>query len=480
MMNLIKTMINRSSKRSAPKHLMSFSILLALVFSSSVMALETRVSTKFTRNCKALGITAAQFKALPKRKVRANSELFVKRLTRAQELMGNEKYPEALEALTPMMDKYKTKPYSLAQVYQFTGFVYSSQSKFKEAIKYFEKSINLNVLPYRVDQKNMMMVGRLHAAVENYTESERYIKKWFTRAVKPDSSSYEALANAFLQQNKFKQGICPLFNSLKNWYPEEARKQKSYEARVAKAIEEEKPAPKLRKAQKPKKQWFRLLFTLHFQLKDLKGGINIMKAGLQHYTDEKIFWTQMGLVYSQMEDFKNSTASYALALRLDLLKTGGDFRTLASNYASIDVPYKAAQVMELGLKNGAIEPKKSNWDATAGNWQRAQELGNAARAYAKTAEIEGTGKYYILQGDVFLRMEKFNDAVGAYRNALEKGKLKKNDEGRAYLNMGITLTNSGKYRTALTALEKALRYKKQKRAAQQWIAYTKNKLDTQS
>ena len=480
MMNLIKTMKNISSKGQATKKLLGVGILLTAVFGSSVMALETRVSTKYTKNCKALGITAAQFKALPKRKVRANSELFVKRLTRAQELMGNEKYAEALEVLIPMMDKYKTKTYSLAQVYQFTGYVYLSQSKYKQAIANFEKSVNLGVLPYRVDQKNILMLGRLYSATEKYTESEKYINRWFSHAVKPDSSSYEALANAYLQQNRFTDGICPLFLALKNWYPEEERKQKSYEARVAKAIEEEKPAPKPRKAQKPKKQWFRLLFTLHFQSKDLKGGINIMQAGLHHYIDEKVFWTQMGLVYAQLEDFKNSTASYALALRLDLLKTGGDYRTLASNYASINVPYKAAQIMELGLKKGAIESKKSNWDATAGNWQRAQELANAARAYAKTAEIEGTGKYYILQGDVFLRMEKYNDAVTAYKNALKKGKLKKNDEGRAHLNMGITLANSGKYRSALTSLDKALKFKKQKRAARQWIAYTKNKLDTQS
>jgi tetratricopeptide (TPR) repeat protein len=480
MMNLIKIMKNRSSKRLDTKHFLSLGILLTVVFGSSVMALETRVSTKYTRNCKDLGITAEQFKALPKRKVQANSELFVKRLTRAQELMGNEKFAEALEVLIPMQEKYKTKPYALAQVYQFTAYVYMYQSKYKEAIKFFEKSINLEVLPYRVDQKNIITVGRLNAAVENFKASEKYILRWLNHAVKPDSAAYEALANAYLQQNKFKEGICPLFLALKNWYPEEEKKQKSYEARVAKALEEEKPAPKPRKPQKPKKQWFRLLFTLHYQLKDLQGGINIMKAGLHHYIDEKVFWTQMGLVYAQLEDFQNSTAAYSLALRLDLLKTGGDYRTLASNYATINVPYKAAQIMELGLKKGAIESTKGNWDATAGNWQRAQELANAAKAYAKTAEIEGTGKYYILQGDVYLRMEKYNDAVVAYKMAIDKGKLKENDEGRAYLNMGITLTNSGKFRSALSALEKALRYTKQKRAAQQWIAYTKNKLDSQS
>ncbi len=480
MMNLIKTIKTRPLTTIQVKALLKFSVLMTVVFSTSVMAAQTRVSTKYTQNCKPLGITAEQFKALPKRKVRANSELFVKRLTRAQELLGNEKYAEALEVLIPMREKYKTKPYSLAQVYQFTGFVYSSQSKFKESIEYFEKSIDLGVLPYRVDQKNILMVGRLHAAVENFVESEKYVKQWFSRAVKPSSSAYETLANAYLQQEKFKEGVCPLFLALKSWYPEEERKQKAYAAKVAKAIEEEQPAPKPRKVQHPKKSWFRLLFTIHYQLKDLKGAINIMKAGLHHYIDEKPFWTQMGLIYAQLDDFKNSVASYSLANRLGLLKTGGDYRTLASNYASINVPYKAAETMEYGLVNGIIEPKKSNWDATAGNWQRAQELAKSAKAYAKTAEADGTGRYYILQGDVYLRMEAYDKAVTAYKNALKIGKLKSSDQGRAYLNMGITLSNSGKYRNALSALEKALKYKKQKRAAGQWIAFTKAKLDSQS
>ncbi len=474
MMNLIKTIFERTKKTTV----ISTTVLLTTFFCSSLMA-EMRVSTKHTRTCKPLGITQAQFKALPKRKVRANSELFVKRLTRAQEMLANEKYAESLEILVPMQSKYKTKPYSLAQVYQFTGHVYSAQSKFKQSIKVFEKSINLGVLPYRVEQDMILMVGRLNLAIEDYPNAEKYLRRWFSHATKPNSGAYEALANAYLQQGKQKKGICPLYLALKNWYPEEDRKAKNHAAKVAKALEDGKPAPKARKVQHPKKSWFRLLFTLHYQVKDLNGSINVIKAGLHHYTDEKAFWTQMGLIYAQKEDFKNATASYSIANRLDLLKTGGDFRTLASNYAYIDVPYKAAQTMELGLKNGAIEPKKVNWRATAANWQRAQELAKAAVAYSKTAEMDDSGEFYIIQGDVYLRLEQYDNAVKAYQNALKKGKLKDKDQGRAHLNMGITLSNSGKYRRALSSLEKALKFKKQKNAARQWINFTKNKLDTQ-
>ena len=457
-------------------------IMVLASFSTVVSAVESklRVSTKFTKQCKTLGITKEQFKALPKRRIQANSPLFVKRLTRAQELMGDEKYTEALEVLVPMQSKYKDKPYAMAQIYQIMSYIYSAKADYKKSVELLIKSINLKQLPYRAEQTMLLRAGQLYNATENYKEMLKYTLKWLKHAVNPDSSAYETLASAYIQNQKLDKAVCPLYLALKTWYPEEQRKQKAYLAKVQKAIDNKQPPPAPREARHPKKAWYTLLFSMHYRLKDIDGAINIMKAGLHHYPVEKNFWTQLGAVYAQKEDYQNATAVMDLAYRQNLLTKGSEYRYTASNYTYVSVPYRAAYIMEDGLKKGIIENTMKNWRAAAGNWQQAEENTRAAKAYDKAGELGETGKYYINEGDVYARMESWKNAIRAYRKALNKGKLKKNEEGRALLNMGIAYFNTGDYTNAIKSLRKATKFKKQKRSAKQWMTYAQAKKNSSS
>lgn len=464
------------------KLILTAGIMILASFSTVVSAVELklRVSTKFTKQCKTLGITKEQFKKLPKRRIKANSALFVKRLTRAQELMGDEKYTEALSVLEPMTEKYKEKPYALAQVYQIMSYIYSAQSQYKKSVDLLIKAINLKQLPYRAEQTMLLRAGQLYNATENYKEMLKYTLKWLKHAVNPASSAYETLASAYIQNQQLSKAVCPLFLALKTWYPEEQRKQKSYLAKVQKAIDDELPPPAPRVVRLPKKAWYTLLFSMHYRLKDIDGAINIMKAGLHYYPVEKNFWTQLGAVYAQKEDFKNATAVMDLAYRQNLLTKSSEYRATASNYTYVNVPYRAAIIMEDGLHKGIIENEAKNWRAAAGNWQQAQENAKSAKAYDKAGELGQTGKYFINEGDIYARMEKWQKAATAYGKALTKDKLKKNEEGRAHLNMGIAYFNLGNYTKAIRSLRKATKFKKQKRSANQWMTYAQAKKNSGS
>ncbi|HFB65573.1 MAG TPA: tetratricopeptide repeat protein [Aeromonadales bacterium] len=457
-------------------------IMVLASFSTVVSAVESklRVSTKFTQQCKTLGITKEQFKALPKRRVKANSPLFVKKLTRAQEYMGDEKFTEALEILIPMQEKYKDKPYALAQVYQITSYIYAAKSEYKKSVDLLIKSIKLKQLPYRAEQTMLLRVAQLYSALEDYKNMLKYTLEWLKHAVNPDSSSYETLASAYIQNQQLNKAICPLYLSLKTWYPEEQRKEKAYLAKVQKAKEENQPPPPPREAKHPKKAWYTLLFSMHYRLKDLDGAVNVMKAGLHHYPTDKNLWTQLGAVYAQKEDYKNATAIMDLAYRQNLLTKDSEYRYTASNYTYVNVPYRAAIIMEDGLRKGIIANEMKNWRATAGYWQQAQEGLNSAKAYDKAGALGDTGKYYINEGDVYAQMEKWNSAIKAYRSALNKDKLKNNEEGRALLNMGIAYFNIGDYSNAIKTLRKATKFKKQKRSAKQWMTYAQAKKNSSS
>ena len=459
------------------KLILSSALILGGVYSFQVLAdeMKLRVDTKYTRQCKTLGISKEQFKALPKRRIKANSPLFVKRLTRAQELMGDEKYDESLELLKPMAAKYSEKPYSMSQVYQIWSYVLSAQGKYKKSVELLKKAIELKQLPYRAEQNMLLRAAQLYNAVEDYKSMQKYILIWLKHAVNPNSGAYETLASAYVQNNELKKGICPLYLALKTWYPEEKRKEAAYQAKVQKALDDKKPPPPPRDIKHPKKAWFTLLFSMHYRLKDSHGAVNIMKAGLHHYPRVKSFWTQLGAVYAQLEDFQNATAVMSLAYRFGLLDKGSELRYAASNYTYVSVPYKAAAIMNEGLNKGIIANEVKNWRATAGNWQRSEENKKAALAYSKAGEIDTTGKYFINEGDIYARMESWRNAVKAYRRALKKGSLKDKDKGRAYLNMGIAQFNSNDITGSINTLRKAIKFKKQKRTGTQWLTFVQNK-----
>ncbi len=263
-------------------------------------------------------------------------------------------------------------------------------------------------------------------------------------------------------------------------YSTELKKQTSTETKVQKEIDEKLPLPATREAKRPKKTWYTLLFSMHFRLKDSKGAINVLKAALHHYPVEKTFWTQLGAVYAQLEDFQNATAVMSLAYRQNLLDKGSELRYTASNYTYVSVPYKAAEIMEDGMKKGIIENNVRNWRAAAGNWQQAEENAKSAKAYDKAGTLDKTGKYFINEGDVYARMESWRKAAKAYKKAISKGDLKVKDEGRAYLNLGIAQFNTGDYTTAIKTLKKATKFKKKKRVAKQWILFAQAKKNSSS
>ena len=60
--------------------------------------------------------------------------------------------------------------------------------------------------------------------------------------------------------------------------------------------------------------------------------------------------------------------------RKGMLDKQSDILYLSSLYSNADVPFKAAEVLEKGIRDGIVEPGKSHWTMVAETWYSAEEL----------------------------------------------------------------------------------------------------------
>lgn len=448
----------------------TLSVVFAAAFSSTVAAVDVGFSTRYTRQCKPLGISQAEFNKLPRRPLVAPRENVYKRIVRAQELLAKEKFQEALDILLPLEERVRGKKGDHVTVLQVLAVAYSQMEKFDKAIEYFKKALDLKVLPYRIEQQVLAQLASLYMFQDNFKKSAEYIERYFKRAVNPSWRHYELLAGVYGRLDKLDKAICPMYMAVVKWHEEQARLR----AAIEKAKAEGKEPPKQKPEKAPKNSWYAFLAAAHMQLKDYLGSAQIYKAALHYFPTDKKYWTGLTAAYMQLEKIRDVQAVLSLMHRMGLMNKSGEYRNLGQQYSALDVPYYAARIMEEGLNKGIIEPKAKHWSATAGNWQVAQELEKAARAYLKGAELDDKGTLYVRAAGIYSMLEDWSKVISTGKLALKKGGLKNADKARAYMNIARAYTNLEKYEDAIAYFKKAAQIPKWEKNALGWIRYVES------
>lgn len=90
-------------------------------------------------------------------------------------------------------------------------------------------------------------------------------------------------------------------------------------------------------------------------------------------------------------------------------------------------------------------------------------------AYEKAGKASEDGKIDLRRGYILVDLERWPEALAALNAALEKGGMRQEKIGEAYLLRGMAQFNLGRFDSASTDWGKARRYDGTKDAAQQWI-----------
>lgn len=160
-----------------------------------------------------------------------------------------------------------------------------------------------------------------------------------------------------------------------------------------------------------------------------------------------------------------------------MLDKGTEQTTMAYLYLNGEVPYKAAKVMDKGLKDDSIEGTSKNYEILGNSWRQAQEVSKAIPAMEQAAAKSDKGELYARLGNVYLDGDQFKKAITAINKGLSRGGVKRPDTAR--LVLGMAYFNDKQYSKARDAFKAAGRDERSKKYASQWIRYMDSELDRQ-
>ena len=403
-------------------------------FSSAVAAEEKKKDTRETRRTPAL-----------------RNKVYEK-LAEAQTAAEAKDFNTAAKVLDGMIaggGKKALNSYELANVYNLYAFIYYSREDYANALKSYEKVVAQPDIPIAMEVNTKFTIAQLYFVQEQWQKGINALLEWFKVTDSPNANAYVLLSQGYYQTKNYDKA---LFN-------------------VEKAIGMYKEKGKL-----PKEQWYNLARFLYFEKNDVNKTVDVLEELLQHYP-KKQYWVQISHMYGEQKKETQQLAAMETAYVQGMLDKSSEQVTMAYLYLGAEVPYKAAKVMDKGLKNDSIEGKSKNWEIAGSAWRQAQEIKKAVPAMEQAAAKSDKGELYARLGNVYLDGDQFKKAISAINKGLSRGGVKRPDTAR--LVLGMAYFNDKQYEKAREAFVAAGRDERSEKYAGQWIQYMDSELERQ-
>ncbi len=389
------------------------------------------------------GVVAAQDdekKPRPKpklRRVQSPGKWAAKRITAAQEALANEQWSEALAVLQEMKDRKKLNGIETATMWQFYGFIYSSQDppNYKKALVAFEKALEPNALPEATQTATYMNVAQLYVMQEQYTKALRTFDKYFEQAEDPSPDAYYMYAIALTQKGQQRKAI--------PW--------------VLKAING---------SAAPKESWLQLASSLYFETKQYRKAVGVLEILVARFP-KKSYFIQLAALSNELGNEARALAVLELAYHQKMLNQDSEYRNLAQLYMSQEIPFQAGRVMSRGMKSGIIKKDRKAYDLLAQAWLLARERELALPALRESAARGKDGNAYVRLAQLYLDQAEWAEAQKALAKGVKKGDLR--NPPMAHLLQGISFFNLEQYEEARDAFFEAREFDKTKASAEQWL-----------
>ncbi len=395
---------------------------------------------------------AARPKERETRRTPALRNKVYEQLAEAQTAAEAKNYSEAAKILDGMIasgGKNSLNSYELANVYNLYAFIHYSREDYGKALKAYEQVVAQADIPVAMEMNTRFTIAQLYFVQEQWQKGINALLQWFEMTDNPNANAYVLLAQGYYQTKDYDK-------ALKN---------------VEKAIGMYKEKGKL-----PKEQWFNLARFLYFEKNDINKTVDVLEELLTYYP-KKQYWVQLSHMYGEQKKDKKQLAAMETAYVQDMLDKGTEQVTMAYLYLNAEVPYKAAKVMDKGLKDGSIEGKSKNWEIAGSAWRQAQELDKSIPAMEQAAAKSDTGELYARLGNIYLDGDEYKKAITAINKGLSRGGVKRPDTAR--LVLGMAYFNDKQYDKAREAFKAAGRDERSAKYAEQWIKYMDSELDRQ-
>ncbi len=420
------------------------------------------------------------------KKTGAMTEKVAKKLQVAQEAIEAEQLEEGIEILNEILELRRLTDYERAQVNYFFAYVAYLKEDYRGAINYYSKVLQEEEVPEGLLSSARYTIAQLWFQLEEWEKAIRAVDDLLANSESPRPDLYILKGSALYQLKKYTEmipviraaidlseqrnpfRIQSLQNNIKSVadenrvtydksgeteinYPrlvriitiklkEDLTKLSNRERDIEqkKAIEEsivdlDRSVANL--AIGPTKEnWWLLLRAAHFELDDIKNVRVILERLLIEWP-KKEYWTQLSAIYGQLHFDDKQISSYRTAYEEGFLVRSNELVQMAQLYLSMEVPYKAAVILQKGVDAGQVDLEVKNWRLLSQAWFLAQDDQMAIAALREAAKLSDDGELDIRLARSLANTANFEGCVNSATTAIGKGDLKRDDE--SYITLGM-------------------------------------------
>lgn len=364
------------------------------------------------------------------------SERTYRRLAAVHELMDKERYEEALERLRALSSLVAGKRYERAVVLQTVGYVHVAREQYAAAIETLNEALSIGALPEPVSLQILYLLAQLQLTQSDYAAAATSIERWFESTGKPSADAH-ALAGVIYAYGK-----------------RQADAADQFEKAIAAAT-------------RPKEAWFRHLLSIHYEAGQYNRAARLLERMVALFPDHQEYWLDLSNTYRAMGEDRKGLAALETAHRLGLVSDETGVLNLARLYLHLQVPSKAARLLETGLAKGVIRATEENWCLLGDAWLLAKEPGPALNALERAVQLSSNGQLHLRRARLLAEAQEWDATLQALQAALDAGELE--NPGQAFLLTGVARYETGDDSAALVAFQRAADFPETRRQASQWL-----------
>jgi tetratricopeptide (TPR) repeat protein len=367
-----------------------------------------------------------------------------RRLSAIHDVIGEGRYDEAYGNLRSMLERAGRDVYLQAILIQALAQVTWARGDSDLALGYFETAHELDALPDSAHYGLLYSAAQIYFMNDQLEEAGERLERWFCAV-----PAEEITAAAWVLKASILAHLGEFVGALEA---------------IDAAIDMEEA---------PSEDWYQLKLAAQYELEQYEPAVDTLNTLLARRPERKRYWVQLAQTHYALGQDQRALAVQALAYRNGLLEESSDVLFLAGLYSKLQLPYKAAGVLEQAIRDGILAADRGQWAQVAESWYAAGELERALAAWESAGRAADDGLTDLHRGYLLVDLERWTAALEALNRSLARGGLDEQKAGEALLLRGMVHFRLGDLDGAGADWDRAGRFGSSREAARQWLVYLK-------
>jgi tetratricopeptide (TPR) repeat protein len=368
-------------------------------------------------------------------------------LPKANDLMKEKKYPEAL-ALLKQADGVSGKtPWDQHIINEMYGFIYVRTNNLPEAAKAVEATVNDGFTDPGEIPGKLKVLAQINYQVKNYDKAIEFGERAMKAGINDDDMN-TIVSQSYYLKNDFK-GTLKFVNQ---------------------EVDEE-----IKKGKEPKEQTLNLILSSCLKIDDSNCTSRALERLVTYYPKPE-YWGNLVITLFQAPNQNDKTLlnTYRLANEVDVLKRPDDYTEYAQLAIEAGSPGEAQRVLEKAFQKNVFTDARSqdkNKRLLASAEKAAKQDQQSLPKIAGDADSAPTGDKDVGVGLAYLGYQQYDKAVDFLSKGVTKGGLKNDPE--AHLLLGIAQLKDGKKDEAVKSFKSVKGDPTLERIANLWSLHAK-------